>query len=158
MTRLERILDGLPEKITVTFFATFARFEFALMRCNYLRTTPRGNFAEPDWDKLADDLGEPFFTAVEVSGKAATLINDPPKRLIVQDHEATFGPRPEPVGNALGLFRAARRVRNNLFHGNKMFAADRDRDVALMSEVLWLLDYVMTEVPHLRATFDEPQR
>jgi hypothetical protein len=37
MSRLDRLLDGLPQSTTVKFFATFARFEFALMRCNYLR-------------------------------------------------------------------------------------------------------------------------
>jgi hypothetical protein len=157
MLRLQRILDGLPEATTARFFAAFARFEFALMRCNYLRARGRDNGAEADWNKLAAELGEPFFREVRDTNKLPTLINDPPKKLVVQNNQAIFGPRPEPITSAAELFVSARRVRNNLFHGNKMFASNRHRDVALMLEVLWLLEYVMTKRPELRSAFDEPQ-
>jgi hypothetical protein len=156
MLQLEQILDGLPEKTTVRFFATFARFEFALMRCRYLRVNGR-NLAEADWTRLPEDLGGDFFADALASGKVSTLINVPPKTLIVQNGNAEFGPDPGPVKNAAELFKAARRVRNNLFHGNKMFASDRQRDAKLMSEVLWLIEFTMDRLPAVREAFDEPQ-
>jgi hypothetical protein len=157
MLQLEKILDGLPEKITIRFFATFSRFEMALMRCGYLRAG-RQNMAEADWTRLPEDLGANFFDGVAASGQAVTLINDPPKILIVQNGALVFGQKPKPVKTSVELFKSARQVRNNLFHGNKMFATDRQRDTKLMSEVLWLIEFMMDQLPYLRGTFDEPQQ
>jgi hypothetical protein len=156
MTQIEQILDGLPAAITIRFFATFARFEFALMRCNYLRAG-RGNLAEADWTRLPDDLGDDFFACALASEKVLTLINDPPKKLIVQDGAPVFGPRPKVVDNAPELFKAARQVRHNLFHGNKMIAVNRERDVELMTEVLWLIEFIMERLPPIRSAFYEPR-
>jgi hypothetical protein len=157
MLQLEQILDGLPEKTTVTFFATFARFEFALMCCGHLRSGP-GHRAEADWTRLPEALGGEFFIDALASGKVPTLINDPPKKLIVQHGLAVFGAKPQPVKNATELLKAARQVRNNLFHGNKMFAADRPRDAKLMSEVLWLIEFMMDRLPNVLGAFNEPQQ
>jgi hypothetical protein len=157
MSRLEQILDGLPQATTTRFFATFARFEYALMHRKYLRPRGRDNLAEADWDKLAADLGNTFFAEVRVTNKIPTLIGDPPKKLIVENDSAIFGPRPAPVKSTEELFASARRVRNNLFHGNKMFASNRERDATLMREVLWLLDDVMAKLPEVRGAFNEPQ-
>ena len=157
MTQLKQILDGLPENITVTFFATFARFEYSLLRCDYFRAG-RGKIAWADWGKLENDLGVKFFNDVLKSGKASTLIDDPPKTLLVQNNSVAFGPSPEPVKDTKRLIKAAQQVRNNLFHGNKMYAADRGRDVRLLSEVLWVLDFVMIRLPQIRNAFDEPQQ
>ncbi len=140
------------------FFATFARFEFALMRCNYLLARGRDKRAEADWNKLASELGDEFFSEVRLLNKVPLLISDPPKQLIVQEGAARFGPRPDPVESVHELFASARQVRNNLFHGNKMFASNRKRDATLMSEVLWLLEFVMMKLPQIRSAFDEPQR
>jgi hypothetical protein len=32
------LLEGLDPALTLSFFATFARFEYALKRCSYLKT------------------------------------------------------------------------------------------------------------------------
>jgi hypothetical protein len=104
-----------------------------------------------------NELGEGFFVEVCATNKIPTLISDPPKKLIVQDGSAVFGPNPTPVKNTGELFASAKQVRHNLFHGNKMFASNRERDVALMSEVLWLLDYVMMKMPPISLAFDEPR-
>jgi hypothetical protein len=155
-TQLERILDGLPQAATLRFFATFARFEYALMQSNYLRDR-QDNSAQADWNKLVHELGNAFFAEVREVGKASVLISDPPKRPIVRHGRVEFGPAPPPVQNTQNLFVAARQVRNNLFHGSKLLASNRRRDVALMTEVIWLLDYVMEKLPSIKSAFREPQ-
>ena len=92
-----------------------------------------------------------------IAGRAQTLINDPPKKLVVREGRAVFSSRPSPVQNTKQLLQSAKGVRNNLFHGSKMFAADRPRDAQLMNEVLWLLEFIMEKQPRLRDAFDEPQ-
>jgi hypothetical protein len=156
MRQLDQILAGLPRMTTLEFFASFARFEYALIYSGYL--TVRQTRAEPDWAKLTNELGGSFFAQVSAAGRTSTLINDPPKKLIVRENAARFGPPPAPVTTTNGLLAAARQVRNNLFHGNKMFASNRERDVMLMLEVLWLLDFMMERAPAIRSAFHEPQR
>jgi len=153
--QLNRILSGLPRTTTLEFFASFARFEYALMYSGYL--TARQARAVADWEKLTNELGNAFFAQVSAADRMPTLINDPPKKLIVRDDAARFGPPPAPVTTTAGLLAAARQVRNNLFHGNKMFALNRERDIILMLEVLWLLDFMMERLPAVRLAFDEPQ-
>jgi hypothetical protein len=155
MFELNRLLDGLPEKVTITFFSAFARFEYALMQCQFLTSSTNGRSANVDWQKLTDALGDAFFAEAAIA--VQTLINDPPKKLIVRNGAATFGPRP-PVATDTGrLLQYARQVRNNLFHGNKMFAADRVRDERLMRETLWLVEFIMEKLPEVRVAFNEPQ-
>ena len=153
MFELIRLLDGLPEKLTITFFAAFARFEYALMQRGFL--TSRGPRADVDWKKLVDVLGPTFF--VEAANHVPTLVNNPPKKLILRNGAAAFGPSQPVAADTARLLEYARQVRNNLFHGNKMFAADRQRDAQLMSEALWLIEFVMEKHPDLRIAFDEPQ-
>jgi hypothetical protein len=73
-----------------------------------------------------------------------------PKKLKVRDGRAEF----TPVTNVAGLVESAKRVRNDLLHGNKMFAYDRVRDEKLMREVLWLLESNMKKKAHIREAFD----
>ena len=153
MSQLDQVLAGLPRDFTLQFFVTFARFEYALMYAGYV--ADRRRRAEPDWSQLAEVLGEGFFSAVAGSGNAGTLINDPPKRLVLDEGNVKFGRRPPPVRSTSGLLASARQVRNNLFHGNKMFAFDRQRDQLLMSEALWVLDRVMESIPPIRWAFNE---
>src|SRR5690349_11312907 len=110
MLELDHLLDGLPENVTVTFFAAFSRFEYALMQCRFLTARAR---AEPNWERLAATLGADFFQ--EAADHVPTLVNDPPKKLIVRHGHATFDTRPTAATNTVQLLRYARQVRNNLF-------------------------------------------
>jgi hypothetical protein len=123
------------------------------MQCEFL--TSVGRCADVNWQKLADVLGPAFFE--EAAGHVPTLVNNPPKKLIVRDNAAKFGPSPPAATDTGQLLQYARQVRNNLFHGNKMFAANRQRDEKLMREALWLIEFVMEKHPNLRIAFDEPQ-
>lgn len=155
MFDLNQLLDGLPERITITFFAAFARFEYALMQCQFLKVIGNDRRADVDWEKLVNTLGCGFFQ--EAAERVPTLINDPPKKLVVRNGVATFGLRPPAASDTRQLLQYARQVRNNLFHGNKMFAANRARDEQLMRECLWLIGFVMEKCPDIRPVFNEPQ-
>jgi hypothetical protein len=58
----------------------------------------------------------------------------------------------------VALLDAVWQVRNNLFHGNKMYPAGRDRDQALMLEALEVLNRIMIELPDIARAFDDPQQ
>ena len=101
MPDLNTLLDGLSEKPTILFFASFARFEYALMQRGLL--TRAVGRAEADWRKLADELGKDFFLEVRERAAVQTLIHAPPRKLIVVNGAAAFGPPLPPVTNLWNL-------------------------------------------------------
>jgi hypothetical protein len=155
LSQPDNALDGLPKDLTVLFFAAFSRFEYSLMRCDYL--VPGQRLAKPDWHRLARELGDGFFDEVERCGKVPTLINRQARELVVGQGMANFGPDLPVVRNTSQLLKSAQRVRHNLFHGNKLLANDLRRDQQLMREVLWLLEFIMEKQPQIRTIFDEPR-
>jgi hypothetical protein len=119
---------------SVEFFATFARFEFALKATRYLgRDQEGGAFAR--WDPFANDLGRAFFDRFRDSGHAATLIGRPPKKQIVANHTLGWS-TPDPLVSVQELFVAVRRVRNNLCHGGKSGDIEQDPDDPRRNEKL----------------------
>jgi hypothetical protein len=112
----------------VYFFALFSRFEFALKRGGFCTGAP-GEKAGPNWDTFANQLGEQFFNAVRMRPETEVLFREPPRALKVgQDGEPFFQDQAAPQ-NAADLFVASRRIRNNLFHGDKAVFMDRDRQL-----------------------------
>ena len=112
----------------VYFFALFSRFEFALKRGGFCTGAP-GEKAGPNWDTFANKLGEPFFNALQNRPETEVLFREPPRALKVgPDGEPFFEDQAAPQ-TAADLFVAARRIRNNLFHGEKVYFLDRDRQL-----------------------------
>ena len=64
------------------------------------------------------ELGCTFYTSIQESGKAATIMRRPPKKQVSRDHRLEWKPQ-DPPENVHELFEAIRRVRNNLVHGGK---------------------------------------
>ena len=143
---------NLP-KGSASFFATFARFEFALKDCKFLHVDKRGG-VHADWDAFAGQLPGDFFVSIVNSGKAHTLISKPPKKQVVVGNSLDFSPQRRPV-NAVELFIAVRRVRNNLFHGGK--AGDPEgnqRNEALIAEAQWILEHALHAHDEVRYVFE----
>ena len=143
--RSDHILKMVPEG-GILFFATFARVEFTLKYCGYLRDT---NGAQADWHKLDDRLGDGFFEQICTSDQANTLISSPPKMQICSNGSLEWRQMP-PVNNTRALFDAVRRVRNNLFHGGKSGHPDDDsvnqkRNKKLIAEAQWVLEQAMKQ-------------
>ena len=159
MMSTEELLNGLPAEGTLRFFATFARFEFAMKQCGYLRYAGKGRIAEACRQKLRDALPTNFFDMVRDAQTATTLISRPPKNLFAQGEAIPeFGEQSPALTTTTQLLNAVWQVRNNLFHGNKMYPADRERDVALMGNSLAVIDAVMQPEKNVSSAFHDPQQ
>jgi len=159
MLTTEELLNGLSPELTLRFFATFARMEFALKQLRLLRVATEGEVAQMGQPRLVARLGAGFFQAVEAAHGAETLIAIPPKHFIVNRRGGVqFGEQPAPIGTTSDLIGATWRVRNNLFHGNKLFPANRERDEALMMDALAVLDMILQALPDVSMAFREPQQ
>jgi hypothetical protein len=123
--------------ITLEFFATFSRFEFALKRGGYLSGQVGGR-ASPNWIKFGNDLGVDFFNMIKSKEPAKIFFEAPPKRLTVTaDGSVKFTEQPALVNSQM-LMEAVVLVRNNLFHGEKAWIGDRDE--RLLHAALFVLD------------------
>ena len=120
------------------FLRLYARTEGALKQGGHLK---QRKLAYADWDSLARSLGQKFFESVRDSGNANTLILEPPRRRMKDG--LRFQPdKPPAIGTTEQLFqRGVCQVRHNLSHGDKfdVSGAGWDRDVALVTESLWVL-------------------
>jgi len=159
MLTTEELLNGLSPDMTLRFFAIFARMEFALKQLRFLRLTAEGDVALMDQPRLVARLGAGFFQAVQATHSAETLIAIPPKHFVVNGEGGVeFGPQPAAIATTADLIGATWRVRNNLFHGNKLFPTNRDRDTRLMTDALAVLDMIRQALPDVDAAFQEPQQ
>jgi hypothetical protein len=159
MLTTDQLLNGLPPKATLRFFASFARFEFAMKQCGYVSKTDDGDVALACRRKLAAGLPKHFFQRIRDEEIAPVLMRRPPKNLFMRDGaQPQFGDQPSAPATTKQLLDAVWRVRNNLFHGNKMYPADRERDTALMDDALAILDAIMQQKQDLSSAFHEPQQ
>ena len=72
------LLEGLSPQLTLEFFATFARFEYALKCRSYLQSKNSEKAAKASRKILAEKLGPDFFEEVRSQGKIPTLFAKPP--------------------------------------------------------------------------------
>lgn len=115
------------------FFAVFSRFEYA-MKLGELR---QDNRPEASWHKLAKALAAPFYEAMKAAPEAKIYFENPPGQLELKDGVVRFVPL-DPPRDGLELFKALKRARDNLFHGDKRH--DNRRDSALMVAGLFILN------------------
>jgi hypothetical protein len=142
---------ALP-KGAAEFFATFARFEFALKDANFIAVDNRGAVSAA-WDDFADELPADFLVRVTQSAKASTLLNDPPKKQVLVGKALDFKKQPKPA-TTRDLLIAVRRVRNNLFHGGKSGDPEGDRrNLKLIKESRWVLEQALFAHDGVRCAF-----
>ena len=104
--------------LAVQFFARFARFEFALKRAGFYR---RGveNSVKADWERFVQQQEvAALFDEMRTTPVIAYIINNPPKRRVLCGKVLAWENAAPPT-DMLGLCNAMKRVRNNLFHGDK---------------------------------------
>lgn len=124
-----------------------------------LRFTAEGDVAQLGQPRLVAGLGAGFFQTVQAARAAETLIAIPPKHFIVNGGGGVeFGPQPAPIETTSDLIGATWRVRNKLFHGNKLFPANRERDEGLMTDALAVLEMIVQALPDVSMAFREPQQ
>jgi hypothetical protein len=112
----------------IEFFALFSRFEYALKQCGYMSNE---KIAKPDWHKLAKKKNiVALFEKMQNDDGIAILFSAPPNKQIVRNGVLCFEPYAPSVAT-VDLCDAVKRVRNNLFHGEKDLANWRKRDEEL---------------------------
>lgn len=139
------------------FFAVFARFEYAMKASRYCGHDRHGN-AVPDWRSLKANLGGPICEMhIDVIDKAIDyLLDDPPQVQKVVDEGPQFQPVPLD-GDTVGAkaIEAAKRVRNNLFHGGKHTPhSPPERDTKLLRSASAILDACLMVDPELKTEFE----
>lgn len=115
----------MPDE-AVHLFSVFSRAEFALKRGGFCKGA-LGDRAEANWDIFANALGHAFFDAMQAAPEVHVLFVEPPRVLKFDAQGGVYFEDQATATNAVELFLAVRRVRNNLFHGEKANFTDRDQ-------------------------------
>lgn len=141
-------------KDAVPFFQVMMRLEYSLKAIGYV--AGRGTRLVVLWDDyVSSRLKNSFFEDVKRMGIAKTLIEFPPSRQILNcDKKLDFETRLPPLKNAIELFQAVRRLRNNLFHGGKSGDPDHRRNDTLISEAVTVIDKLLDCDDELRREFE----
>lgn len=121
-------LRGYVDQDAVLFFCLFSRLEFALKRGGFLKGQVGGK-AEPHWESFANALGNDLFNALTNAPQASIFFSQQPKRLVVAAANEIEFVKPADIKNLQMLFEAVKLVRNNLFHGEKVYVSQRDREL-----------------------------
>jgi hypothetical protein len=118
------------------FFFVFSRFEHSLLVTSYIADRNGNAFA--DWDRFARELNDSFNLALSPDVERAVRYyeEDPPKKQVVHlGRLAWKNVVPDTNGRLERLLLLVRRVRNNLFHGEKfgvLLEGDSQRDAHLL--------------------------
>lgn len=139
------------------FFAVFARFEYAMKATRYCRGDRFGN-AVPDWHSLKDSLGGAITeTGDEDTDKAITyLVHEPPLVQKFIEERPEFR-EAQLDGDTMGAqaIEAAKRVRNNIFHGGKHTPhSPPERDAKLVQAARAVLEVCLLADAELKSEFE----
>ena len=142
-------------KDAVKFIATILRFEFALKEDGF---GPKKGKAFVEWGRVTKELGQTFYTRIQQSGKAETIMRRPPKKQVSRDHAPEWELQ-NPPANVEELFEAVRRVRNNLVHGGKAGDPEYDpddpgRNEKLIGEAQWIIEEALHQMEDVKIHFE----
>jgi hypothetical protein len=156
MNALPRTARNWP-KFAQDFIALFAGIERRLKDSGQIKRGKR--IAEADWITFSDALGSNFFVEIQRSGKANSLIAEPPRTRMAAG--LVFSPEnPFPLENVQDLFlRGVCRVRNNIVHGEKFDVSGSgwERDEILTRQAHWVLLRAMKTAAQSGQVFKQPQ-
>lgn len=148
------------------FFRIFARLEFALKRAGFLKNYDR---VEVDWNSFAESINAQFQAAFDESQDfklAVDFIEEDPPRKLVKALDTTLSPIcwrivPPNQGDRLkDLLVYIRRIRNNLFHGEKQSAllggnSTTVRDDELLRKSITILDELVSFNPQVQSFMEK---
>jgi len=151
---MRHYLEG--ERLLVEFFRKFARLEYALKRAGFLED--HQDRVRVDWNGFADSIRPQFERVLQsdesLKASVEFIESEPPRKLVRSSgpHESPVCWRVAPAsqGDRLrDLLVYIRRIRNNLFHGEKpriiVGGIDRDnRDGDLLRNGLVVLEALIT--------------
>lgn len=153
-------IHALPEGAQ-EFFLIFTRCEYALKACGLFKV--ENNQLKADWEEFAEDLGgAAFLDFVRASGRANTLLRQPPRKQVAVregERELLRWRDVRAVATVDDLFRAVKGTRNNLVHGGKAGHPDeepahRERGAVLIAEARWVLLEALERHDEVRFSFE----
>jgi hypothetical protein len=140
------------------FFGWFARFEYTLKETSFCKADQYGN-AKPHWTRFQKSIGAALGGRDDQNVVSAIryLVDTPPQVQKYEHGDAIFREVPLRGDNdGERAIEAARRVRNNLFHGGKHTPhSPPERDEKLIRCSLTLLEACLNLRQELRETFEE---
>lgn len=149
----------LPPELTYNFWGIFARCEYALKSSGFERA--KAGSVEADWDKFATAVDWHFRRLVDPQFKEAVdfiLLEPPRKQIFRNGHLQWEESNPDPKQpKAQQVLLMVRRVRNNLFHGAKIWSPEYDnrvRDIRLVESSILILENVMRLNQEVRLAYD----
>lgn len=125
---MDIIIDdvGLIPYDTVEFFALLSRLEFALLSSGYSGGEV-GTNPWVTWDRVASDLHKSFLAERTADKEVAILFSEPARILVKnEDGDCKFVDSQVPQ-TSVQLILQVRTIRNNLFHGSKVYFTERGR-------------------------------
>lgn len=136
----------LPAELTYEFFGTFARCEYALKVAGFARGG--GSSVAADWDAFGTSIDWHFqrLSDQEFKEAVAYLLTEPPRKQVLRNGRVEWKESPpDPnLPKSQQTLLMVRRVRNNLFHGAKVWSPEyrnRERDVKLVNSALLVLKH-----------------
>jgi len=138
---------GLCPELACEFFAVFSRFEYALKasgHCKLDRCRETGQIqrAKPDWNNFISKMTLSAPRGSELERAVVFLTGDDAPKVQVGPGTASDDWVPRQLNGSSREQKAvdaAKRVRNNLFHGGKHSAQDLERNEKLVQSALLVL-------------------
>lgn len=134
----------LPPELAYEFLGTFARCEYALKGSGFARGSATS--VEANWDTFASAIDWHFRRAADQAFKDAVdfLLSEPPRKQVLRNGEVQWkdSPPDRSLPKAQQVLLMVRRIRNNLFHGAKVWSPEygnRARDIKLVEAGLVVL-------------------
>jgi len=134
----------IPENLALEFLGSFARCEYALKGSGFAKGN--ANLVEPDWDAFAKKVDWHFRRIKDEAFREAVqfLLTEPPRKQVLRDGRLQWKKSPPNLNlsKAQQVLLMVRRIRNNLFHGAKIWSpeySNRERDLKLIRAGLAVL-------------------
>lgn len=144
----------------LNFFLIFSRFEYALKRCSRYLGGNKNN-PKADWETFGKDVAKKFneHACQELEYAKQYLRENPPKKLCKNSEGQLDWCIPkENLTEIQLLINAVKRIRNNLFHGDKRISSPEDpsRNYELMKHSITVLKYLLYSSDEVRSHYCEP--
>jgi hypothetical protein len=133
----------LPPRLVYEFLGPFARCEYALKGAGFAKGNATS--VEADWNKFAKSIDWHLRRAKEPEFQQAVefLLAEPPRKQVLQNGYVRWkdSPPDSNLPKAERVLLLVRRVRNNLFHGAKVWSPEygngaRDRNLIIAALVV----------------------
>jgi hypothetical protein len=136
----------IPENLALEFLGSFARCEYALKCSGFAKGN--ANSVEPDWYAFTKEVDWHFRRIKDEAFREAVqfLMTEPPRKQVLHDGRLQWK-ESSPDRNlrkAQQVLLMVRRIRNNLFHGAKVWSpeySNRERDIKLLQAGLAVLKH-----------------